>query len=126
MITFRSRRSALGFVLVTFCCAISLAQTTAGLNGSIADATGAVIPNAKVVVTNAGTGIQREASSDAAGLYDVRLLQPGNYNITVQKEGFRQLTREDVRLEVNQVARIDFVMQLGAVSERVDVREAAP
>src|SRR5579864_3373203 len=125
MITFRSSRFITWVLLLTLCCAISLAQTTAGLNGSITDASGAVIPDAKVVVTNAGTGIQREASSDAAGLYDVRLLQPGTYNITVQKEGFRQFSHEDVRLEVNQVARIDFVMQLGAVTETVDVRGAA-
>jgi hypothetical protein len=126
MFALRSCRFVAAVVLLTACSAISSAQTTAGLNGSITDTTGAVIPNAKVVVTNAGTGVQREAASDSAGLYDVRLLQPGNYSIMVQKEGFRQLTREDMRLEVNQVARLDFVLPLGAVTETVEVRGAAP
>src|SRR5207253_5761681 len=109
-------------VLLAFCSTMALAQTTASLNGSITDATGAIIPGAKVIVTNTGTGLQREAASDSAGLYDVRLLQPGTYNITVQKEGFRQIRREGMRLEVNQAARIDFRMELGAVSETVEVK----
>src|SRR5262249_6602593 len=108
MFTLRSSRFILAAVLLVVGSTVSSAQTTAGLNGSVTDATGAVVPAARVTVTNAETGIQREAASDAAGLYDVRLLQPGTYNLAVQKEGFRQLTREAVRLEVNQVARIDF------------------
>src|SRR5215469_12295488 len=104
----------------------SPAQTTALLNGAITDSSNAVISNARVTVTNVDTGIQRETASDATGFYEVSLLQPGAYNISVQKVGFRQFTRDGVRLEVNQVARVDFVLQLGAVSETVDVQAAAP
>ena len=102
------------------------AQTTARVNGAITDSSNAVIPSARVTVTNVDTGTQRVTASDTTGFYEVSLLQPGDYNITVQKEGFRQFTRERVRLEVNQVARVDFVLQLGAVSETVDVEAAAP
>jgi hypothetical protein len=126
MFALRSCRFILAVELLTAWGAVSSAQTTAGLNGSITDATGAVVPSARVTVTNAETGLQREAASDAAGLYDVRLLQPGTYDIAVQKQGFRQLTREGVRLEVNQVARIDFALQVGAVTETVEVKGAAP
>jgi Carboxypeptidase regulatory-like domain len=104
----------------------SPAQTTARVNGAITDSSNAVIPSARVTVTNVDTGTQRVTASDTMGFYEVSLLQPGDYNITVQKEGFRQFTRERVRLEVNQVARVDFVLQLGAVSETVDVEAAAP
>ena len=115
-----------GLVSILWCSLSCLAQTTAGVNGSVTDATGAVIPGARITVTNTATGAEREAVSDSAGLYDVPLLQPGTYKIAVQKEGFRQLARENVRLEVNQVARIDFAMQVGEVSETVDVQGAAP
>src|SRR5258708_24308635 len=60
------------------------------------------------------------------GMSEVSLVQRGDYKITVQKEGSSQFTRERVRLEVNQVARVVFVLQLGAVSETVDVQAAAP
>src|SRR5438270_13557013 len=90
----------------------ALAQTTAGLNGSITDATAAGIPDAKVLVINTGTGAQREGVSDAAGWYDVRLLQPGSYRITVQKSRLRQLTRENPTPEVKQIARTACVMEL--------------
>jgi len=110
------------FVLVV----VSPAQTTAVLNGTVSDGSGAVVPGVSVTVTNAETGIQREAATDSTGSYDIRLLPPGTYNIAVKKDGFRQLTRESVRLEVNQVARIDFTMQLGAVTEAVEVSASAP
>lgn len=76
MFTLRLCRCTLAVGLLPVWAAVSSAQTIAGLNGSITDATGALIANAKVTVVNAETGIQRDAASDAAGLYDVRLLQP--------------------------------------------------
>jgi Carboxypeptidase regulatory-like domain len=84
------------------------------MNGAITDTSDAVVSSARVTVTSVDTGFQRETTSDTTGFYEVSLLQPGDYNISVQKEGFRQFTREGVRLEVNQVARVDFVLQLGA------------
>jgi hypothetical protein len=74
------------------------------VNGAITDTSNAVIPSARVTVTNVDNGIQREAASDAAGFYEVTL-PPGNYKISVQKEGFRQVTREAVRLKVNVSSR---------------------
>jgi len=65
MFTLCSCRFVLVVLLLTAVSSISSAQTTAGLNGPITDATGAVTPNARVTVTNAETGIQREAASDA-------------------------------------------------------------
>jgi len=126
MFALHSYRLIAAVVMLTAWSAILSAQTTARANGAITDTSNAVVPGARVTITNVDTGIQREAASDSAGFYEVILLPPGNYNISVQKEGFRQVTREGVRLEVNQVARIDFALQLGAVSETIDVKAAAP
>ena len=117
---------SLSLMLLSVWVVVSSAQTTAVLNGTVSDGSGAVVPGVSVTVTNAETGIQREAVTDSTGSYDIRLLPPGTYNIAVKKDGFRQLTRESVRLEVNQVARIDFTMQLGAVTEAVEVSASAP
>ena len=102
-----------------------LAQTTAGINGLILDSSGALIPGANVVATNLETGAKRETISNDSGGYQIPLLQPGPYSIAVRKQGFKQVTRE-IRLELNQVAAIDFNMETGAVSETVEVQAVAP
>jgi len=101
------------------------AQTSAGINGSVLDSSGALIPGATVTVTNLETGGKRETVSSDGGAYQIPLLQPGSYTIVVRKQGFKQVTR-DVRLELNQIAEIDFNMETGAVSETVEVQGVAP
>ena len=102
-----------------------LAQTSAGINGSVLDSSGALIPGAHVVMTNLETGAKRETVSNESGAYQIPLLQPGAYSIAARKQGFKQLTR-DIRLELNQVAEVDFNMETGAVSETVEVQALAP
>jgi hypothetical protein len=102
-----------------------LAQTSAGIRGSVLDSSGALIPGASVLVTNLETGAKRETVSNENGSYQIPLLQPGPYSIMARKQGFKQLAR-DVRLELNQVADIDFNMETGAVSETVEVQASAP
>src|SRR5262245_26755894 len=99
----------------------SLAQRTTQLTGRIADATNAVIPGADVTVTNEDTGVRRETKSNELGYYVVPLLQPGRYAVTVQKQGLRAIRRSGITLEVDQAARVDFVMEVGSVSESVQV-----
>ena len=101
-------------------------QTTATLAGQVNDASGAAVPEASVVLTNADTGARREAITNSEGLYQFPLLPPGTYNLAVQKQGFKQVTQEGIRLEVNQAARIDLSLQIGAVSETVEVTGSAP
>lgn len=103
-----------------------LGQTTAGLNGTVTDPTGATLPGAKVTVTNVDTGAKRDTETNEAGVYQFPLLQSGTYSIAVQKDGFKQVAQEGIRLEVNQVAQIDFKMTIGAVSETVEVQSTAP
>src|SRR5581483_2320149 len=108
-------------VLVSVPALLLAQQSTAQLTGSITDASGAVIPGAQITVTNEGTGIKREAKSNELGFYTVPLLPPGNYRVTVQREGFRPIMRSGIVLEVDQAARIDFALEVGAVSEAVEV-----
>lgn len=102
------------------------AQTTSELAGAIADSSGASVAGVTLRVVNQETNASREVETDQSGLYRLPFLQPGTYSITVDKAGFKSIRRSDVRLEVNQTARIDFTLELGAVSEAVEVTAAAP
>lgn len=121
-----SSRSFRFLSLVALGSASALAQTSASLSGTVADSTGASVPLARVILAGTDTGVRRETVSGENGLYQFQLLQPGQYSLTVQKDGFKQISREGIRLEVNQAARIDFAMQVGAVNETVEVTGAPP
>lgn len=105
----------------------ALAQsTTAQLTGVVTDATGAAVVEARVVVTNTGTGITREMPTNELGYYTAALLPPGAYRVRIEKQGFRTVTRSGVVLNVDQVARLNFTLEVGSVSESIDVTAAAP
>lgn len=93
----------------------------AQLTGNITDSSGALVPGVQVTVTNVATDDKRTTTSDEAGLYTVPLLEPGKYEITVKKEGFHAVTRSGIELHVNQTARVDVVLEVGAVAESVEV-----
>ncbi len=103
----------------------AVAQTQAGISGVIHDPTGAVIPGVMVTVTNPATNFYRSAISNEAGVYNFPVLQPGKYNIKVELPGFRTITQNDVELQVQQSARIDFTLQVGEVSQTVQVEGTA-
>ena len=83
-------------------------------------------PASPISVLNVETGTERRLVSSETGDYSFPSLAPGDYTVTVSKPGFRQVKREGIRLEVNQTARVDFTLELGAVSETVEVVGGAP
>lgn len=115
------------FAVPLFLCAWgAFAQTTStSILGTISDSTGAVISGAKVTVTNAGTGVRRSELTSNTGDFNFPLLDPGEYEVTVEMAGFKTESRKNVTLELNQKARVDFTMQVGAQSERVEVNAEA-
>lgn len=99
---------------------------TGEITGTIADSTGAVISGAQIVLTNPATNFSRSTQSNASGLYTLPSLVPGLYNLKVEMTGFSAQTRNNVELQVGQVTRIDFTLQIGNVSEVVEVTGGAP
>ena len=117
-----SGRSVCGVLCVFVLSALPvIAQTEAGISGVIHDPSGAVIPGVSVTVTNPATNFVRMAISNEAGVYSFPVLQPGKYNIKVELPGFRTIEQRNVELEVQQSARIDFTLQVGEVSQTVEV-----
>ena len=108
------------------CVSQSFAQTSAGVNGVVLDSSGAAMPETQVTITNLDTGAKREATTNESGGYQFTLLQPGQYSIAARRQGFKRVTRDGVQLEVNQVAKIDFSLEPGAVTETVQVEGSAP
>lgn len=102
-----------------------LAQT-AQITGIVKDSSDAVIVGADISVTNVDTGVRHHAKTNERGYYNVPLLKPGNYRLTVQASGFKPTTRENIALETGKTARIDFVLEVGPVTESVTVSERAP
>lgn len=96
-------------------------RTTAQLTGTIVDATGATVPKAQVTAVNERTGIKRESLANDLGYYSVPLLPPGRYRVAVEARGFRLINRGGVELEVDQVGRLDFTLQVGTLAEAVEV-----
>ncbi|HUS05418.1 MAG TPA: carboxypeptidase-like regulatory domain-containing protein [Bryobacteraceae bacterium] len=104
-----------------------LAQVaSAELSGTVIDAAGAAVPNAKVIATNVATNVVHETVSGASGNYIIPLLPPGEYLITVEATGFRKLIQKGLTLQINQQAQLDLALQVGQVSESVEVSAQAP
>ncbi len=100
--------------------------TTAQITGRITDKTGGVIQGADITVANVDTGVKKTTISNEEGYYTVPLLPPGGYRITVQMPGFKPITRFGIKLDVEQVSRLDFVLEVGEVTETIEVSAAAP
>jgi hypothetical protein len=99
---------------------------TADLTGTITDPSGAAVSGAKITITNNATAAQRTVTSNDSGVYSLPSLPPGNYSVRVELSGFKAEQRANVELQVGQVARIDFVLQVGNLTETVEVTGGAP
>lgn len=103
-----------------------LAQSATGqITGTVRDATGAVIAGVDVTVTNQLTGVSRKTRTNDSGVYTFPLLPVSMYSITADQKGFRAARQSDIQLNVDQVARVDLDLQVGEVSETVEVKASA-
>jgi hypothetical protein len=102
------------------------AQTTTTLYGTISDRSGAVIPGAQVTATNVGTNQARSAKTNAEGQYRFEFLPIGEYTVEMTAAGFKKFVQKGVLLEVNVAARVDSTLDVGTLSEEVEISGSAP
>ena len=118
------RQHILSAAVMFFVCfsihGVSFAQEAA-ISGRITDSTGAVVVGANITVHNEETGIKRMAASNDVGYYTVGLLQQGNYRILVEMQGFKPIERSGIKLDIHQIARMDFVLEVGEVTQKINV-----
>jgi outer membrane receptor protein involved in Fe transport len=115
-------KQLLTFLLVP----LALFAQTAQITGRVADSSGAVVSGAKVTVRNTETGVRREIQSNGDGYYAAPLLIRGTYSIAVQQAGFKESVRSGLSLDEGQTLRMDFALEVGQVSEKIEVTGAAP
>ena len=99
---------------------------TAEVTGRVTDRNTAVVPGTEVSISSVETGVSRKAVTNDEGYYTIPLLQPGAYQLTVRKEGFKPVARDNVALEVGQTARLDFTLEAGNVNEVLNIVEQSP
>jgi hypothetical protein len=120
----RTRGAAVALLLFPFLLTARLGFSqaiTGDILGTVQDPTGAVVPAARVVLTAVDTGIKFEAASDGDGNYLFAQLKPGRYSVEASKEGFRRATVSDIELLVGQRPRVDITLQVGAVTQSIEV-----
>jgi hypothetical protein len=106
---------------------VAWAQKDAGtIVGTVKDSSGAVLPEAKVTVTNAERGIAFNSTTNAEGEYVASPLPVGRYVVTVEHTGFKKAVSEAVNLQVQQRVAVNITLQVGQISESVQVTGAAP
>lgn len=101
-------------------------KTTGSIHGTVTDPSGGAVPGASVMARNSATNLERSAATDSSGFYRLELLPVGTYAVTVEKTGFKKQVLTGIVLQIDQEARIDVSLQLGEVSERVEVSSAPP
>ncbi|MDA2926241.1 TonB-dependent receptor [Acidobacteria bacterium AH-259-G07] len=107
--------------------ATCLGQTfEATITGIITDTTGAILPGVEITATNQETNVQSTALSGDAGYYTIVGLSPGLYRVEAEMPGFKKYVQSDIRLGVNQVGRIDIELEIGLITEEVQVIGEAP
>jgi hypothetical protein len=102
------------------------AQSTGTITGTVTDATGAVIPNAAVIVRNQATGDERQTVTDSAGIYLVPSLTVGQYRVEVKATGMQPTAATGVELSVGSTARQDFIVKVSTATQTIEVESSAP
>src|SRR4051812_18436824 len=122
------RRILVVSILLAACSpAMVNAQSVSGtILGTVTDSSGSVIPNAKVTIVNEGTGLTRTVHADANGEFTAPSLPTGHYTVIAELTGFKTLTLSNIELGVDQRARIDLKLDVGAMTESVSVEATSP
>lgn len=123
----RLARVAWFAILILFQTAVIFGQSrTAEISGRVQDPSGAAVAGAQVTAKNVDTGAKRSARTSESGDFAIPLLEPGNYEVLVEQPGFRTVQRSGITLHVNDSARLDFALELGEVTQTLDVSAEAP
>ncbi len=115
------------FAALALFAGLASAQTVTGtISGSVSDPSGAAVANAKVTAMNVDTNVTFPATTNQTGIYRVLYLPVGNYNVLVETAGFKKFTAGPFKLEVNQIARVDVKLEVGDLTQTVEVKDFAP
>jgi hypothetical protein len=112
-------------LIALFTTLVTAQVPTATLTGVVQDASGAFVPDVKVVAINTSTNLSRETTTNASGTYRIPALNPGPYRLEAQASGFKTAAVSSIILEVAQQVRVDVQLQIGEVAQSVEVTGTA-
>jgi hypothetical protein len=123
--------SSLWAVILTMACLLAApngrAQSTGGrVRGTVTDASGGAVADAKVTLINIATNVTRDTTSGANGEYQFLEVPIGTYEVDVNQAGFKKFVRKDVGVDLNQVVSVDIALQVGGSTETVEVTGQPP
>jgi hypothetical protein len=114
---------------IALCIAFSLSafgqSDNGSINGSVKDATGAVVPNVNIVVKNESSGTERSVTSNEAGLYSVTNIPAGLYTVTVNAKGFKKFQSTGNKLDPSSTLEVNASLAIGSATETVEVVASA-
>src|SRR6267154_4418464 len=123
------KRLSMRMCVLVFACLTGLAMCRAdelaAVTGLITDPNGGSVPGVTVLITNLSTNVASRTVTNDQGIYRFPSLQPGIYRITLAKDGFKSVVKSGVELHVQDVASINFELQIGSVNETVTVEAGA-
>lgn len=115
------------FMVATFSGTVHAQTAAAGtITGTIVDASGAIVPDAAVVVHSSDTGVDRSTTTNSSGIYIATFVPPGHYTVTVEKTGFAKVVREGLTLQVGRTLEINLQLPIQSTQETVTVTGESP
>jgi carboxypeptidase family protein/TonB-dependent receptor-like protein len=122
---FRFSKLAVVALLGLVFCTSAFAQFRSAIEGTVTDSSGAVVPDAKVTLTNVDTGVSTSTQSNGEGLFRFPSLPPGRYRVSVTKQGFATTTQENITLLAEEIRTVSLALKAGAATEIVTVSAEA-
>ena len=113
------------FLLLLLCTPRSALSQTASITGTVKDSTGAAVPQARVTSHNRATSATRNTATDDSGNYRITSLSPGNYDVVIEKAGFKTFDVAGITVASGDRSRVDAQMAVGQTSETVEVSAQA-
>lgn len=110
--------------LFGFCLSPFASAQNAALSGTVKDAAEAVVPEVSITLTNAETQVSQKTTSDDSGNYEFSAVKPGAYSLKAERTGFKAFVQQNIILAVDQRARVDVSLQVGATADTVTVSES--
>ena len=112
-------------ISLTIVQAAAQSRASGEIRGTVLDTSGAAIPGAAITIQNTDTGVITKLTSDNTGVYDAASVDPGNYSVSFEKEGFKKTIKSNIVLHVEAIT-INATMEVGAVSQQIEVKGGAP
>src|SRR5262245_17032208 len=123
----RIQCSSFALFLFLFAVVPAHAQTPTGeISGTVVDASGLPVPGVTVTLTSQATNVPRVVQTNDSGLYVISAIPPGTYDLRAELSGFRTVERRGIVVQVGTAGRLSFSMDVGELSESLEVKASAP